>query len=36
MIAKHARSVWRHAKALIKLHDQILTEAVALAGPDYA
>ncbi len=35
-IAKHARAVRRHAKALIRLHDQIRTEAVALAGPDYA
>ncbi len=31
-IAKHALPVWRHAKALIKLHVQIQTEAVALAA----
>ncbi len=35
-IANQARAVRRHAKALVRLHDQIRTEAVALAGPDYA
>ncbi len=35
-MAKHAHAVWRHAKALIEIHIQIQTEAVALAGPDYA
>ncbi len=35
-IAKHARAVRRHAKALTRLHNQIRTEAVALACPDYA
>ncbi len=35
-IARHARAVRRHAKTLKELHVQIQTEAVALAGPDYA
>ncbi len=35
-IAEHARAVRRHAETLIKLRVQIQTEAVALAGPDYA
>jgi hypothetical protein len=35
-IAKHACAVRHHAKTLLRLHDQILLEAVAIACPDYA
>jgi hypothetical protein len=37
-IANHARAVRvrHHAKALMRLHNQIRSEAVALVGPDYA
>jgi hypothetical protein len=35
-IANHARAVRHHAKALMRLHDQIQLEAVTLVCPDYA
>ncbi len=35
-IANHARAVRHYAKSLMRLHNQIRSEAVALVGPDYA